>query len=117
MIRFRRAILFSSRGRHTRSLCDWSSDVCSSDLDHFGIARQYPWKPLPARVSSHDPANWWRSLTIDRGARDGVRTNCPAVTAEGLVGRISEVGYTHARVVLLGDPDCRVAVMVGDERN
>src|SRR5438132_225540 len=24
--------LFSSRGRHTRSLCDWSSDMCSSDL-------------------------------------------------------------------------------------
>src|SRR5438034_9866780 len=26
---------FSSRRRHTRSLCDWSSDVCSSDLDGF----------------------------------------------------------------------------------
>src|SRR5438034_10387339 len=30
---------FSSRRRHTRSLCDWSSDVCSSDLaddlEHF----------------------------------------------------------------------------------
>src|SRR5260221_2611714 len=26
------AFLFSSRRRHTRSLCDWSSDVCSSDL-------------------------------------------------------------------------------------
>src|SRR5260221_823109 len=25
-------LLFSSRRRHTRSLCDWSSDVCSSDL-------------------------------------------------------------------------------------
>src|SRR5260221_14353895 len=25
-------IVFSSRRRHTRSLCDWSSDVCSSDL-------------------------------------------------------------------------------------
>src|SRR5260221_2068111 len=25
---------FSSRRRHTRSLCDWSSDVCSSDLRH-----------------------------------------------------------------------------------
>ena len=23
---------FSSRRRHTRLLCDWSSDVCSSDL-------------------------------------------------------------------------------------
>src|SRR5438105_6490948 len=25
---------FSSRRRHTRSTRDWSSDVCSSDLDH-----------------------------------------------------------------------------------
>src|SRR5438034_4270208 len=24
--------IISSRRRHTRSLCDWSSDVCSSDL-------------------------------------------------------------------------------------
>src|SRR5947207_8522168 len=42
---------FSSRRRHTRSLCDWSSDVCSSDL--FGwremaesVARAY--NSLPA---------------------------------------------------------------------
>src|SRR5260221_4273631 len=26
------ALPISSRRRHTRSLCDWSSDVCSSDL-------------------------------------------------------------------------------------
>src|SRR5256886_14239564 len=26
---------FSSRRRHTRFDCDWSSDVCSSDLDYF----------------------------------------------------------------------------------
>src|SRR5260221_6279462 len=26
-------VFFSSRRRHTISLCDWSSDVCSSDLD------------------------------------------------------------------------------------
>src|SRR5438045_9754835 len=26
---------FSSRRRHTRCLSDWSSDVCSSDLDGF----------------------------------------------------------------------------------
>src|SRR5438034_6106119 len=29
---FRCFFFFSSRRRHTRSLCDWSSDVCSSDL-------------------------------------------------------------------------------------
>src|SRR5256886_5359143 len=29
-----RVFFFSSRRRHTRFDCDWSSDVCSSDLDH-----------------------------------------------------------------------------------
>src|SRR5438132_11417835 len=28
---------FSSRRRHTRSLCDWSSDVCSSDLEMMNM--------------------------------------------------------------------------------
>src|SRR5499427_9568013 len=29
---------FSSRRRHTRSLCDWNSDVCSSDLARVGAS-------------------------------------------------------------------------------
>src|SRR5438477_694446 len=28
---------FSSRRRHTRLTCDWSSDVCSSDLNSIGF--------------------------------------------------------------------------------
>src|SRR5260370_20391996 len=28
---------FSSRRRHTRCKCDWSSDVCSSDLEEEGL--------------------------------------------------------------------------------
>src|SRR6266478_3684336 len=31
---------FSSRRRHTRFDCDWSSDVCSSDLDWFREKRE-----------------------------------------------------------------------------
>src|SRR5476649_2972985 len=30
---WKRLFFFSSRRRYTRSLCDWSSDVCSSDLN------------------------------------------------------------------------------------
>src|SRR2546430_4103210 len=32
---------FSSRRRHTRFDCDWSSDVCSSDLSVGLLCRQY----------------------------------------------------------------------------
>src|SRR6266480_3566824 len=31
---------FSSRRRHTRLTCDWSSDVCSSDLSRRGASAQ-----------------------------------------------------------------------------
>src|SRR4051812_49656851 len=31
---------FSSRRRHTRLTCDWSSDVCSSDLGPEGHERE-----------------------------------------------------------------------------
>src|SRR5688572_9021344 len=32
---------FSSRRRHTRFDCDWSSDVCSSDLLNVGSTKPY----------------------------------------------------------------------------
>src|SRR6266480_6802127 len=31
---------FSSRRRHTRLTCDWSSDVCSSDLSRRAVAEE-----------------------------------------------------------------------------
>src|SRR6266571_52335 len=33
-------VFFSSRRRHTRLTCDWSSDVCSSDLDERSTGSQ-----------------------------------------------------------------------------
>src|SRR5689334_24176034 len=33
---------FSSRRRHTRWNCDWSSDVCSSDLDPSETSLVFP---------------------------------------------------------------------------
>jgi rod shape-determining protein MreC len=59
-----------------------------------------------------DPANWWRTVQIDLGSRDGLRENLPMLTAEGLAGRVSSVGLTRSQVVLIGDPNCRVSAIV-----
>src|SRR5205085_9448308 len=40
----------SSRRRHTRFDCDWSSDVCSSDLRLEQIAIRHEAKPLIPRI-------------------------------------------------------------------
>src|SRR2546430_9721342 len=39
------AFFLSSSRRHTRFGCDWSSDVCSSDLNYRGPMRSFPWVP------------------------------------------------------------------------
>src|SRR5688572_33251458 len=46
---------FSSRRRHTRFDCDWSSDVCSSDL-------QFP--PAYVADSNGTPMHSWRVLIL-----------------------------------------------------
>jgi rod shape-determining protein MreC len=83
----------------------------------LGIAQRYLWKPRLARVVARDPANWWRTIKIDLGSRDGVATNAPVLAAAGLVGRVAEVGFATSQVVLVGDPNCRVSVLVGDGPN
>jgi rod shape-determining protein MreC len=84
----------------------------------LGLPRQHPeWKLQLGSVVARDPANWGRSLRIDVGLRDGVVTNAPVLTVEGLVGRVTEVHYTQSQVALLGDPDCRVSVMIEETRD
>src|SRR5436190_12115380 len=44
---------FSSRRRHTRSLCDWSSDVCSSDLRARPLTSPQPDGPMAHGTQSY----------------------------------------------------------------
>ncbi len=34
------------------------------------------------------------------------------MTQDGLIGRISSVGYSRSQVILIGDPNCRVSALV-----
>src|SRR2546430_3900223 len=71
-----RSLIFTSRGRHTRFDCDWSSDVCSSDLimrwlPHRGGAIDFrehcearPVEPFPVAVAlGADPATILGAVT------------------------------------------------------
>ena len=80
------------------------------------LQQQSRWKLKLARVILRDTANWWRTIQIDLGQRDGITLNMPVLTSEGLVGRISQVGYSSSQVVLIGDPNCRVAAVVLDSK-
>ena len=62
-----------------------------------------------ASVIGRDPADRFYSFSIDKGSVDGIKYLDPVVTADGLVGYVTEVGMTHAKVATILD----VAVDVG----
>ena len=71
---------------------------------HFDWQKKARLKTRLARVVLSEPANWWRTVQIDLGTRDGVSNNLPvlATTPEGfLVGRISQASLTRSQVTQL----------------
>lgn len=77
--------------------------------------RNNPWQMKLARVVSRDPANWWRTITIDAGSKAGVVNDLPVVTAQGLVGRVEHVTPNFSKVILIGDPNCHVSAQVENQ--
>lgn len=81
----------------------------------FGWQKQAPWKLKLARVIARDPSNWWRTILIDAGSKQGIRPNLPVLTTEGLVGRVAVVGPNRSQVLLLGDPNLRAGALIQDK--
>ena len=64
---------------------------------------------VAANVISNDQTGLRRSITVDRGTRDGIAPGMPVVTAQGLVGRVLEISANASRVLLVTDRDSAVS--------
>ena len=67
-------------------------------------------------VIGRDPSNLQRYATLDVGRKAGVVRNMPVVTNRGLVGRISEVGESWSRVLLITDVSSSVNAITQSTR-
>jgi len=73
-------------------------------------------KLIAAEIVARDSSTWWRTVTINRGKRDGIEIDMAVVTAEGLVGKITTVSDNISVVLLVSDENCRVAASVEGSR-
>lgn len=69
-------------------------------------------KALGARVIGRDPLPWFRTMTVDRGASDGVRPATAVLSPEGVVGQIAEVSGSASRVLLMSDANSGIDAIV-----
>ena len=68
---------------------------------------------VSARVIAGDATPYFKTVTIDRGTRDGVRRDSAVVSPEGVVGRVlSDPGPRAAKVQLLVDRSAAAGVLI-----
>ena len=72
---------------------------------------------LAAEIIARDPSQWFGTITINRGYRDGVKQEMAVITDRGLVGMISAVSPSSSQVLLVTDPRLQVSAMIQRTRD
>jgi len=79
-------------------------------LLQFESGPQYPqdFRAINAAVISFPSGAFSQQVVIDAGSDSGIHLNTPVVSADGLVGKVTQVGHTTSVVTLLTDPNSAV---------
>ena len=99
-------------------LLQWQSVARSLEAENRGlrgvlqVPGERPVEQVTARVIGAAGGSFVRSVLVLAGAGDGVARGQAAITAEGLAGRVTEVGQRAARVLLLTDMNSNVPVVI-----
>jgi rod shape-determining protein MreC len=96
-------------------------EVAFSELEHenrllkelLGFSEQLTYAHVPAEVIAKDPENFYSTITISKGSRDGIAPGMPVVAfrdgMQGLVGKVVRAGYSTSLVMPIYDNSCYVA--------
>jgi rod shape-determining protein MreC len=105
--------------RENRRLGNWEwrarrLETKLADLE--ALARVVPEQKLDfvtGRVIADSSGSFVHNVTIDAGRKRKVECGYPVINADGLVGRIVDIGPDAARVLLATDLNSRIPVLVG----
>ena len=99
-------------------LLHWQTVARRLDAENKAFRELLNFTPVPdstfitARVIADSGGAFANSLVVNAGSRDGIGKGQAAVTGEGLVGRIQDVGARSARVLLITDLNSRIPVFI-----
>ncbi len=67
---------------------------------------------IAAEVIGGDPSSWFKSITLNKGERDGIRKGMAVIAPEGVVGQILKTAPYHSTVLLITDYNSAVDAIV-----
>ncbi|MBQ8512485.1 MAG: rod shape-determining protein MreC [Clostridia bacterium] len=84
----------------------WMSDFLELKMQH------QDYKMTAAAITGRESGNYAKILTIDAGSAAGLELAMPVVTSDGIVGQITELGLTWARVTTIVEPNSSVGAYI-----
>ncbi|OGV69364.1 MAG: rod shape-determining protein MreC [Lentisphaerae bacterium RIFOXYA12_FULL_48_11] len=60
-------------------------------------------------VARDEISGWWQMITLNKGLIDGIEEGKAVITLEGVIGKTMQVARRTSDVLLVTDPNCRVA--------
>ena len=84
-------------------------------LDYTSANSSFYFMTAPISAKNMNP--YVDTLTVQGGSRSGVAEQMAAVNAQGIVGRVIEVGATYSKIRTLQNDDMRISVMVERTRD
>lgn len=67
---------------------------------------------VAAKVIAYEPDNWFSYITINRGTSSGIEVSDPVITADGLLGQVTEAGKTWSKVSTVINSENSVGVRI-----
>jgi len=92
--------------REMEEMYAWMSDFLEMKRQHTDYTM------TAATVTGRESGNYSSVLTLDTGSGAGITLGMPVITAEGLVGQITEVGYNWSRVTTIVEAQSAVGAYV-----
>ena len=75
----------------------------------YDLDQQYASYPkVAARVISSNSDNWYNTFIIDKGSKDGIAVNMNVMAGDGLVGIVTQVNKSYAKVRSIVDDNSNV---------
>jgi len=71
-----------------------------------------PTSTIAAQVIGQDPTSWFKSVTINKGERDGVHRGMAVISPEGVIGQILKTSPDYATVLLMTDYNSAIDAIV-----
>jgi rod shape-determining protein MreC len=71
---------------------------------------------IAAEVVGRDPSSWFKSVTINRGEKDGIRKGMAVISPEGVIGQVFKTAPSHSVVLLITDYNSAIDSIVRRSR-